>query len=188
MKYLHVPKRGQRGQWLSKADLAKADEIEGRRRLNAGELQAMLYLAVGRYLLEEGFDRLGGFVREAGAHRRLASAIPMVHNAVQPCANRMSCAQLIAMADNLEQMTVTMSATPIGAEGGCLNIRYNALDALCGQALHACDLCAKTRDQSRDCPVRKAFDQIPVLQLAARQIDMGAEACPYQGLAVPVDE
>lgn len=53
--------------------------------------------------------------------------------------------------------------------------------------MHACDLCAKTREESRACEVRRAFDAVPALKLAARQNNMGAEACPYVGLEVPED-
>ena len=65
---------------------------------------------------------------------------------------------------------------------------YNAINAICGQALHACDFCAKTREESKTCEVRRAFDCVPALKLAARQSDMGAEACPYVGLEVEMDE
>lgn len=96
--------------------------------------------------------------------------------------------QLISTANNLENLTVTLSASPIATPGGgCLNIPYNAINAICGHALHACDLCAKTREESRACEVRRAFDAVPALKLAARQNNMGAEACPYVGLEVPED-
>lgn len=187
MKYLTVPSRGQRGEYLSKADLARVDKYEDRVRLNAEQHQAMLYLAVGRYLVEEGAQRLEEYTRKVGAWRRLRAVVPMLHNAVQLCANKMSCSQLLAMADNLEHMTVTLSATPIGAEGGCLNVRYKTIDAICGQALSACFFCDKSREESKRCEVRKAYEAIPVLKLAARQNASGQEACPYQGLEVPED-
>ena len=89
------------------------------------------------------------------------------------------------MANNIENMTVTLSATPNGA--GCLNVSYAAMNAICGQALSACDLCMKSREESKRCEVRKAYEAIPVLKLAARQHATGQEACPYQGLEVPED-
>ena len=113
----------------------------------------------------------------------------MLRNLAQLCADHMSHNQLVSIADNMGRVAVTISAEPITTpEGGCINVRYNAINALCGQALHACDFCAKTREESKSCEVRRAFDAIPALKLAARQSDMGAEACPYVGLEVEMDE
>ena len=66
-------------------------------------------------------------------------------------------------------------------------MRYKAIDAICGQALSACFFCDKSREESKRCEVRKAYEAIPVLKLAARQNTSGQEVCPYQGLEVPED-
>lgn len=189
MRTLRAANPGTRDRYFDKAQLAQLDRDQGRTPLNARQQQHVMYLSTGRWLVEEAFLGLEDFLRKAGAWRRIRIAMPLIRNALQLVADHMCCNQLLSMANNLEGMTVTLSASPItNPDSGCLNVRYNAINAICGQALHACDLCAKTRAQSRDCPVRKAFDQVPALQLAARQIDMGAEACPYQGLEVPEDE
>ena len=189
MRTLRAANPGTRDRYFDKARLAQLDRDQGRTPLNARQQQNVMYLSTGRWLVEEGLYGLEGYLRKVGAWRRLRIALPLIQNSLQIVADHMTCNQLLSMANNLEGMVVTMSASPVtNPGGGCINVSYNAINAICGQALHACDLCAKTRGQSRDCPVRKAFDQVPALQLAARQIDMGAEACPYMGLEVPEDE
>lgn len=188
MKTLRAANPGMRDKYFSKAQLAQLDKDQGRERLNAPQQQSLLYLSTGRWLIEEGFHGLEDFLRKIGAWRRIRIALPLVKNALQLCADNMCSTQLISTANNLENLTVTLSASPIATPGGgCLNIPYNAINAICGHALHACDLCAKTREESRACEVRRAFDAVPALKLAARQNNMGAESCPYVGLEVPED-
>ena len=69
-----------------------------------------------------------------------------------------------------------------------LNVSYAALNAICGQALSACDLCMKTREESKRCHIRRAYDMIPAMKLAAKQNSMDAAQCPYVGLEVLDDD
>lgn len=188
MKTLRAANPGLRDKYFSKAQLAQLDKDQGRERLNAPQQRSLLCVLAGRWLIEEGFHGLEDFLRKIGAWRRIRIALPLVKNALQLCADNMCSAQLISTANNLENLNVTLSASPITTPGGgCLNIPYNAINAICGQALSACFFCDKTREASKTCEVRRAFDTIPALKLAARQSNMGAEACPCQGVEVPED-
>lgn len=182
MKYLKAANPGERDRYYDKAALAKVDKDQGRVRLNSSQHQSMLYLITGRWLLEEGFETLKSFMKDAGAYHRVASALPMIHNAIQKCTDHISSDQLISMANNVEGMAVTLSASH--NVPGCLNVSYNVLNTLCGHALSACDLCMKTREESKSCPVRRAYDMIPAMKLAAKQNSMDAAQCPYIGLEV----
>ena len=77
---------------------------------------------------------------------------------------------------------MTLSAPNNGP--GCLNVRYDVLNTLCGHALSACDLCVKTREESKRCQIRRAYDTLPAMKLAAKQNSMDATQCPYVGLEV----
>lgn len=182
MKCLRANNPGERDRYYDRAKLAQLDREQGRVRMNAAEHQSMLYLITGRWLIEEAMQGLKPFCKAAGSYRRIASALPMIANAIKKNTDHICSDQLISMANNVENMTVTLTAQPNGS--GCLNVNYDVLNAICGQALSACDMCVKTRAESKACPVRRAYDMIPAMKLAARQNSMDAEQCPYVGLEV----
>ena len=182
MKCLRANNPGERDRYYDRAKLAQLDRDQGRVRLNSAEHQSMLYLITGRWLIEEALQGLKPFCRAAGSYRRIKPALSMIANAIQKNTDHICSDQLISMANNVENMTVTLTATPNGS--GCLNVNYDALNAICGQALSACDMCAKTREESKRCHVRRAYDMIPTMKQAARQNSMDAAQCPYVGLEV----
>lgn len=182
MKCLRANNPGERDRYYEKAALARLDQEQGRVRVNAAEHQSMLYLITGRWLIEEALQTLRPFCRCAGALGRLAPALKMIENGIQKCTDHICSEQLIAMANNVEGMNVTLSAANNGA--GCLNVSYDVLNTVCAQALSACDLCMKTREESKRCHIRRAYDMIPAMKLAAKQNSMDAAQCPYVGLEV----
>lgn len=186
MKCLRAKNHGERDRYYDKAALARLDQEQGRVRINAAEHQSMLYLITGRWLIEEALQTLRPFCRCAGALGRLAPGLKMIENGIQKCTDHICSEQLIAMANNVEGMNVTLSAANNGA--GCLNVSYDVLNTVCAQALSACDLCMKTREESKRCHIRRAYDMIPAMKLAAKQNSMDAAQCPYVGLEVLDDE
>ena len=139
MKTLRAANRGMRDKYFDKAALAQLDKDQGRTRLNAPQQQSLLYLTTGRWLIEEGFHGLDPFLRKIGAWRRVRIALPLVKNALNIIADHMCTGQLISQANNLENLTVTLSATPIATPGGdasmCLTTRSTrSADRLCTRA------------------------------------------------------
>lgn len=186
MKYLKASNPGERDRYYDKAALAQLDREQGRVRINAAEHQSMLYLITGRWLIEEALTGLKPFMRAAGAYRMIAPGAKLIENGVQQCTDHICSDQLISMANNVEGMNVTLSAANNGA--GCLNVSYDVLNTVCAQALSACDLCMKTREESKRCHIRREYDMIPAMKLAAKQNSMDAAQCPYVGLEVLDDD
>ena len=122
MKCLRANNPGERDRYYDKAALARLDQEQGRVRINAAEHQSMLYLITGRWLIEEAMQTLRPFCRCAGALGRLAPALKMIENGIQKCTDHICSEQLIAMANNVEGMNVSLSAANNGA--GCLNVSY----------------------------------------------------------------
>lgn len=66
---------------------------------------------------------------------------------------------------------------------------YDHAEHICNRAMEQCDLCCTcTRDQSKDCLLRRAFDQVPgCKENAKKYARKDATSCPYRGMEMEVE-
>lgn len=167
--------------------LRRIDEEQGRIRLNAEEVEGMIYLAVASMMAGSASVMLERFARTTGTLRFLRMLATMMHSAVKRLSDRVQCEQLITIANNCNGAEVSLTAHP---KTGSMNIQYQHMQALVNQALVTCELtCTKTREESKTCPVRRALENVPGMKGAARErARLDCTSCPYMGLEMEEDE
>lgn len=189
MKILRATARGQMAMAYDEKELALQDEQKGRRRLNNAEVDMMIALKVGiNFILQAYEDVLQPFAQYAGADRRMKQAIALLCNANRMMSDKIAGAQLITIANNTDDNSVSLSSMP-KQKPGCINIDWQALCHIVNRALESCEMtCTCDLIQSKQCDLRRAFEQVPSLALAARvQAKKDKTSCPYMMLELNPD-
>lgn len=182
MKVLRAVRRGEPDKYYDEQLLAKLDQEQARKRLNNAEVEMLIACKVCLHLLIQAHeDVLQPFAAYSGADRRLKSAITMLNNACQQMSDKVSSAQLITIANNANDATITLSAAPLEHQGW-VNISWRALAHIVNRALESCEMCCSCDYlQSRDCALRKAFEQVPsMLPIAREAAKQDKRSCPYR--------
>lgn len=166
--------------------LRRLDAEQGRRQLNAAEVEAMIAMSVARQLAEDAWEVLKPHAEYSGAAQRLRTAIPMIRNANVLMADKVRGQQLLTIANNSNDTTITLSAQPMA---GCINLDRTTLMHICNRATEVCDLiCTATREESKSCQLRRALSNVPGIREAARAGSSDPGRCPYAAIRLEVDE
>lgn len=184
MKCLRATRRGEADKYYDEKLLAQLDEDQGRRRLSNAEVEMLIACKVAlNLLIQAREDVLGPLAVYAGADRRLRTAISMLNNACQLMSDKVSGAQLITIANNANDVTVTLSAAPTSSQGW-VNIPWTALVHIVNRALETCEMtCDCDNRESGKCMLRKAYEQVPsMLPLAREAAKQDKSSCPYRRL------
>lgn len=184
MRCLRATAPGERDKYYDEALLARMDEEQGRRRLSNAQVEMVIACHVATHLLIEAYDStVRPLAVDAGAHRRISMAITMLRNGMQQISDRVSADQLITIANNANDATITLSAAPTAAPGW-VNLPWPVVAQLVNNVLLTCELsCNRDPLQARTCPLYKALSQIPSLQMAAKDVlRTDRSGCPYRRL------
>lgn len=184
MKCLRAKCPGGTDKYYDEAALARMDEDQGRKRLNNAEVEMLIACKVSLHLLMQAYEEvLRPFAEYAGADRSLKTAISMLNNACQLMSDKTSGAQLITIANNANDATVTLSAAPTCAQGW-VNIPWTSLAHIVNRALETCEMtCDCDNRESGKCVLRKAYEQVPsMLPLAREAAKQDKSSCPYRRL------
>ena len=186
MKVLRAVKRGEPDKYYDEKLLAQMDEDQGRKRISNAEVEMLIACKVCLHLLIQAQeDVLTPFAQYAGADRRLRTAITMLNNACQLMSDKVSGAQLITIANNANDATITLSAAPT-AHQGWVNMPWRALSHIVNRALESCEMCCSCDYlQSKDCQLRKAYEQVPsMLPIAREAAKQDKRSCPYRRIVL----
>lgn len=169
-----------------KVRLRELDKQQDRRRLNAVELEGMIYLAVADMMVGSAAEMLKRHTAHAGQQKRMNMLPSMIHNAVREMSNRIQSEQLITLANNVNGAEVSLTTY---VKPGAMNIQYQHMQAIVNQALASCEMmCTKTREESKCCPVRRALENVPGMKGAARErAQLNVDGCPYAGLELAME-
>lgn len=185
MKILRAACKGELDKVYDEQVLARLDKEQGRKRMNSAQVEALISMVVGQQLLHNGYDTLRSHAKYAGADRRLNMAIPMAGNAISQLSDKISGEQLITISNNTQGVCITLSAEPMD---GQVNVSYKRLARIVSAALETCELsCACNREQSKACELRRAYECVPGMKLAAKQNSKDPDRCPYAGLEIEVE-
>lgn len=167
--------------------LKQIDIDQNRRRLNAVEVEGMIYLAVADMMVGSAAEMLKAQTKHAGQQRRMNMLPSMLHNAVQGLSNQIQSEQLITIANNCNGAEISLTTY---VKPGSMNIQYQHMQDIVNHALQSCELlCDKTREQSKACPVRRALENVPGMRGAARErAQYCGDSCPYAGLTMEMEE
>lgn len=185
MKVLRAAVKGEMDKVYDEKELARLDEEQGRRRLNSGQVEALIALSAGRQLMQDGYESLRDHAKYSGAARRLNMAIPMAYNAIKKMTEKVCGEQIITISNNTRGISITLSADPMD---GQINISYRSMAQIVSAALDTCELsCTCSREESKRCQLRRAYDCVPGMKLAAKQHSSDPQRCPYAGLEIEVE-
>lgn len=186
MKVLKAVRRSESDRYYDEALLAKLDQEQGRRRLCNNEVEMLIAVRVCTTLLHQAYEEtLQPLAKEAGADRRLRLAITMLDHAADLLSDKVSGAQLISIANNSNDATITLSAAPLEHQGW-VNISWRALSHIVNRALESCEMCCScTYVESKDCALRRAFEQVPsMLPIAREAAKKDKRSCPYRRMVL----
>ena len=141
-------------------------------------MEALISFATGANLIENNMDRLARMAQETGCSTQLKRCRTMAGNLLKQLGKGVSASQLITIANNCNDTTVTISSAPTA---GYCNIEWKAMHTLCDAAIDACCWCCDcTRDKSKDCGLRKALETVPGVREAIKTAGNTAD-CPFAG-------
>ena len=171
---------GEKDQFFSKEYLKRADDEQNRRRICGAEVEAYIGLATASSLMERSAPVLERLAKDTGNGVRIKQASTLLSNATKKMGYGVSAAQLISIANNCRDVTITISSTPVD---GCCNVDWKAMQAICDAALEGCcKFCGSSRSESKKCGLRKALELVPGVKQAFK--GDGADECPFAGKEV----
>ena len=179
MKIIRSRLPGAEGEAFDLEMLKKVDEREGRHRISGGEVEALIAFVTAVNIIRRELPRLESMAEENGQLTKLRTVRTMALGIMNRIVKKIAQDQLITIANNVYEVIVTLSSSPVE---GCYNIRRKDLHTLADSVLLSCSMsCGKSRDESKDCPVRRALENIPGLKAAAKSMG-NTKDCPFSGL------
>lgn len=177
-----------RGNMVYTADeVAEINRIDNRRRASGAELEAMMgAIAAGNILIAVA-PMLYDHASHVGKVPQLKRLVTTFRRLMVTLNMHLDITQMNTIVGNMADAHLTVSSNPVQPY---VNIRLEDLLHICNRAMEQCDLCCTcTREQSKDCSLRHAFDQVPGCKQAAKeQARKDAGSCPYRGMEMEVDE
>ena len=170
-----------------------AEEVErinkefNRRRCNGNEMEQMIGLVSAGNLFRQCAKELESHAEHSGDVALLRRVCSMVKTLAVRLANHVEARQLGAIMAQTHGARITVAATPHPA---MVNIDLEALLHICNRAMEQCDFCCVcTREQSKDCQLRKALELVPgVKEQGKEYARKDSTRCPYRGMEMEVDD
>lgn len=168
----------------TKAGRAQLDADEGRVKLYNDQFEAMVVARGCLVMLRGTLEQLMPFAKATGTGKMLAAGVGLVRRCIEQMMCKVSSAQCQTMDANTRGVTVTVSSVKVP---GMVNIAQSDLTMITDRALEACEMyCTANCQESKECPLRKALEQVPMLGGAKRTASV--EDCPYKGVRLEVEE
>lgn len=155
-------------------------------RISGNEMEQMIGFVAAGNLLRQCAAELADFAKETGNLTMLKRVSTNLKTIAVRLANRIEARQLGSIMGSTDKAKLTISAEYVPAY---VNIKLDDLLILCNQAMEQCNWqCTCTRDQSKDCMLRKVLETVPGVKEAGKEIARkDATKCPYKGLEMEVD-
>ena len=167
-------------------EIKHINEAFNRRRINGNEMEQMIGLVSAGNLFRQCLADLMGHAEHAGQVRFAKQVSTMLKTLCVRLACAVECRQMGAIMAQTDGARITVAATPNPAY---VNIELDNLLHICNRAMEQCDFCCTcTRDQSKDCKLRKALDLVPgVKEQGKEYARKDATRCPYRGMEMEVE-
>lgn len=168
-------------------EVRKIDEMGARRHITGAEMEAMMGLIAAGNMLTQCAMMISDHAAHIGAAVTLERLVTQTRNLIVRLNMHVETRQMGAIAGQMADANVTISATPRPA---MVNICIDDLLHICNRAMEQCDFCCTcTRDESKQCELRKAFDLVPGARQAAKEnARKDANRCPYRGMEMDICE
>ena len=167
--------------------LYTAEEVDAinaqydRKRMNGNEMEQMIGFIVAGNLLRQCAVELADFAKETGNLTLLKRVSTNLKTIAVRLATKIEVRQMGAIMNQTDRAKLAVSAEYTPA---MVNVKLDDLLTLCNQAMEQCNWsCTCTRDQSKDCMLRKVLETVPGVKEAGKEIARkDATRCPYKGL------
>lgn len=170
-----------------------AEEVEkinrecNRIRLNGNEMEQMIGLIAAGNLFRQLAKELEKVAEHAGGKTMLRRVCTSIKTIAVKMNNHVEARQLGAIIAQTDRAKITVSADYTPA---MVNIKLDDLLTLCNAAMEQCAWsCSCTRDQSKDCYLRKVLETVPGVKETGKEYSRkDATRCPYRGMEMEVEE
>ena len=162
------------------------NESFDRIRINGNELEQMVGLVSAGNLFRQCLAELTRLAGHAGQIRFAKRVSTEIKTLCVRLASQVECRQMGSIMAQTDGARITVAASPNPAY---VNIELENLLHICNRAMEQCDFCCTcTRDQSKDCKLRKALDLVPgVKEQGKEYARKDATKCPYRGMEMEVE-
>lgn len=168
-------------------EVDRINRVDGRRRVTGAEMEAMMGMIAAGNMILSCAPTLYEHAAVAGCSPTLKRLATQFRNLMVKLNMRIDVRQMGAIASQMADATITISANPVPA---MVNIRLDDLLHICNRAMEQCDfVCTCTREESKQCQLRRALEVVPGAKEAAKEIARkDAGRCPYRGMEMEGDE
>ena len=155
-------------------------------RLNGNEMENMIGLIAAGNLFRQCAKELEKIAEHSGTKTLLKRVCTSIKTAAVRMNNHVEARQLGAIIAQTDHAKITVSADYVPA---MVNVKLDDLLGLCNAAMGQCSWsCTCTRDESKECYLRKVFDTVPgVKDQAKENARRDATRCPYRGMEMELD-
>lgn len=164
----------ERDRRLSREEIQKKDEAEGRERIPAAALDQSIGMMAALRMVEHNNELMERTLKKFGCWNTMRSAEGMLRKGVRQLFSKMSHRQVDTALLNTQNAKILVSVRP---EEMCVNLRMHDADVLADYAMRACNGCMRTGAESLKCPLRDVLDCIPGVDGDVDAMGM----CPYWG-------
>lgn len=159
---------------------------QNRRRITGHEMECMQALITAGNLVINVYSDLLEHAAHIGKRANLKRLVTQMRRLFTALNMAVDVRQMGAIVGQIQNMHITVSSDYVS---GWVNIRLDDLIHICNRAMESCDMCCQcTREQSKECELRKALELVPGVKEAGKDIARkDATKCPYRGLEMEVD-
>lgn len=162
----------------TKAGRDQMDKDEGRIRIPNSGMEALVTLQAAMIVARKSVDSIMPTIRKTGAGKMLKCQIGGMRKSLGDILAKVSASQNRTLQANTQLVTITVSSQKVPA---MINIDVDDLTHICNRALEMCAFsCACTREESKECRLRRAFEQVASSSVEAVRQDH--TKCPYAGV------
>lgn len=160
--------------------------VGNRRRVTGTEMEALMGMIAAGNMITQCAAMLTAHAAHVGSAVTMKRLVTQLRNLIVRLNMQVETRQMGAIASQMADANITISANPRPA---MVNICLDDLLHICNRAMEQCDFCCTcTREQSKDCDLRRAFDLVPGAKQAAKDsARKNPDKCPYRGMEMEVE-
>lgn len=167
----------------TKEGWAQMDMDEGRVRVPNSVMEAIVTLIACVKVAMKAVVTILPFIKKTGAGKMLKAQIAGMHKSLSDILRKVSVKQNRTLENNTQLVTITVSSGKLPA---MINIDVDDMECICNRALEMCAFsCGCTREESKECRLRQAFEQVASASVEAVHED--PTKCPYAGRSIDLD-
>lgn len=166
--------------------VAAINQEQGRRRISGAEMEAMVAMISAGNMMIQAAPVLFDHAAHIGKQPQLKRLVTQFRRLMTKLNMAVEVRQMGAICGQFENAKISVSAEPVPRY---VNIRQEDLLHICNRAMEQCDFCCTcTREQSKDCKLRKALELVPgVKEQGKEYARKDATRCPYRGMEMELD-